>query len=428
MTSPNSGTSTTTIYTSPVAEYTTLSSFNAATSLTDSFLQTLTSFDIVKDGTQTDSPLFLSYNVQNRFTKKDFTDIASQLQSSLQQYNDVASTISTHEGFTNYMKAIMTAICKWRYATVINGLKTNASTISSEFRPAVNLLSSISDTIIIDIANLCMKSIQHRADREPVNSFLLDTFFDKGTSMEGSKLSLRYKIRQDMLSAFVLKLDTAPDANTLINLKHIILDTYIVSMYPYIHWMYITALLEKYKKAGNFNLMREAVFARATCTMFTLVSLYEKAQPLSDGSTDFNTSLTSVSTYISNIYTYIQNLTNVQFGNDNYGWSDVLNEVNKVSAGVTNKSMTIQQLKDQIHKVQLQVRADIDTYKAINGIYEWKIIQYKLLVVFLIFFIMVTGVLLSVNVDAKYVVYGVSTILAIFLLLKVIQAIIWLMK
>jgi hypothetical protein len=382
----------------------------------------------VKDGTQTDSPLFLSYNIQNRFTQKDFTDIASQLKSSLQQYSDVASTISTHEGFTNYMKVIMTAICKWRYATIINGLKTNVSTISSEFRPAVNLLSSISDTIIIDITNLCMKSIQTYVDREPVNSFLLSTFFDKGTSMETSKLSLRYKIRQDMLVAFSLKLDNVSDSNTLINLKHIILDTYIVSMYPYIHWMYITALLEKYKKSGNFNLMREAVFARATCTMFALVSLYEKAQPLSDGSTDFNTSLTSVSTYISNIYTYIQNLTNVQFGNDNYGWNDVLNEVNKVSSGVTNKSMTIQQLKEQMRKVQLQVRADIDTYKAINGVYEWKIIQYKLLVVFLIFLIMIAGVLLTMNMETRYVMYSISSILAIFLLVKVIQAITWLMK
>jgi hypothetical protein len=427
MTSPNLGISSTTIYTSPVAEYTTLASFNAATSLTDSFLQTLTSFEIVKDGAQTDSPLFLSYNIQNTFLQKDFTDIATQLKSSLQQYSDVASTISTHEGFTNYMKAIMTAICKWRYSTIINGLKTNSSSISPEFKPAVNLLSSISDTIIIDITNLCMKSIQSRAEREPVNSFI-GTLFDKGASMEASQLSLRYKIRQDMLVGFNLKLDNAPDANTLINLKHILLDTYIVSMYPYIHWMYITALLDKYKKAGNFNLMREAVFARATCTMFALVSLYEKAQPLSDGSTDFNTSLTSVSTYISNIYTYIQNLTNVQFGNDNYGWSDVLNEVKKVSSGVTNKSMTIQQLKEQLRKVQLQVRADIDTYKSINGAYEWKIIQYKLLVVFLIFLIMIAGVLLTMNMETRYVMYSISSILAIFLLVKVIQAITWLMK
>ena len=426
MTSPNS--STITRYTSPVAEYTTLPSFNAATSLTDGFLKTLTSFNVSKDGTQTDSPLFLTYNVQNNFTMKDFNDIVAQLNSALQQYADVASTISTHEGFTNYMMAIMTSVCKWRYATILNGLKSNSSYIAEEFRPAVNLLSSVSDQIIIDISNLCMKSIQKRTDMEPLNSFLLNTFFDKGTNMEASKQSLRYKLRQDMLSSFNLKLANTPDNNTLINLKHIILDTYIVSMYPYIHWLYITTLLEKYKKSGNFQLMREAVFARATCTMFTLVSIYEKAQPLSDGSTDFSKNLTDMSSFISNVNTYIQNLTNIQFGNDNYGWSDVLNEVNKVSAGVTSKSVTIQQLKDQLSKVQLQVRADIDTYKAINGTYEWKIIQYKLFVVFLIFFIMIVGVLLVMKVDTKNVMYGVGAVLAIFLFVKVIEAMMTLVK
>jgi hypothetical protein len=192
--------------------------------------------------------------------------------------------------------------------------------------------------------------------------------------------------------------------------------------------MYITALLEKYKKSGDFQLMREAVFSRATCTLFTLVSIYEKAQPLSDGSADFSKNLTDMSTFISNVHTYIQNLTNIQFGNDNYGWSDVLNEVNKVSAGVTSKSATIQQLKDQLSKVQLQVRADIDTYKAINGTYEWKLIQYKLFVVFLIFFIMIVGVLLSMKVDTTNVMYGVATVMAIFLFVKVIQAITSLMK
>jgi hypothetical protein len=174
--------------------------------------------------------------------------------------------------------------------------------------------------------------------------------------------------------------------------------------------------------------MREAVFSRATCTLFTLVSIYEKAQPLSDGSTDFSKNLTDMSTFISNVHTYIQNLTSIQFGNDNYGWSDVLNEVNKVSAGVSNKSVTIQQLKDQLSKVQLQVRADIDTYKAINGTYEWKIIQYKLFVVFLIFFIMIVGVLLSMKIDTKNVMYGVAAVLAIFLFAKVIEAITSLMK
>ena len=426
MTSPNS--STLTRYTSPVAEYTTLASFNAATSLTDGFLKTLTSFDVTKDGSQTNSPLFLTYNVQSNFAQKDFNDIVAQLKSSLQQYADVSSTISTHEGFTNYMMTIMTAVCKWRYATILNGLKTNSSNISEEFRPAVNLLSSVSDQIIIDIASLCMKSIQKRTNVEPVNSFLLNTFFDNGNNMQASTQSLRYKLRQDMLSSFNLKLANPPDTNTLINLKHIILDTYIVSMYPYIHWMYITALLEKYKKSGDFQLMREAVFSRATCTMFTLVSIYEKVQPLSDGSVDFSKNLTDMSTFISNVNTYIQNLTNIQFGNDNYGWSDVLNEVNKVSAGVSGKSVTIQQLKDQLNKVQLQVRADIDTYKAINGTYEWKIIQYKLFVVFLIFFIMIVGVLLSMKVDTKNVMYGVAAVMAIFLFVKVIQAIALLMK
>jgi hypothetical protein len=421
-------TSTVTSYSSPVAEYINFTSYNGAVNMTEGFLRTITGLTIGKETSETSAPLFVNLTLQNAFSKRDFTDIIAQLKSALQQYSDVSSVVSSHESFNNYMKSIMTSICKWRYAKVIDGLKANVQTIDKEFTSAVNLLSNVSDNVIIDINSLCFKAIQKRLDKTPANKFLLETFFDNGNDMVASKRSLRYLLRQDMLSSFSLKFDNVPDANTLIIVKQIILDAYIISMYPYIHWLYLSAMLEQYKQKGNFNMMREAVFARATCTLFTLLSIYNKSQALSDGTSDFNADLTSLSGYISTVYTYIQNLTQIQFGNNNFNWSDLLNEVKKVSSDVSNKSLTIDQLKDQIQNLQLKVRADIITYKSVNSAYEWKTLQYKLLVVFLIFLIVIVGVMICMNVQITYVMYALSTLLALLLLLKAIETVIYLLR
>jgi len=415
-------------YTSPVGEYTTMTSYDTAVNMTNGFLQTLSTFNIQKEGSQTDAPLFITYSSQSTFTKKDFIDIVSQLKSSLQQFANPLTVVDSHDGFNTYSKAVVMAICKWQYSTVVDGLKNNINELPSEFKLAINYMSVIGDNIVNDISNVCLKSMETIAKMAPSNQFLMNAFFRGGSGLDATKQSFRYQLREAMLKSFNPKLENVPDTNTLINLKHILLDLFIISYYPYVHWMYITALLDMYKKSGNFRLMREAVFARATFVMYTLISLYDKSQSLSDGSTEFDSGLTSVYDYIKNIHKYIQNLTNIQFGNDNYTWSDVINEVNKVSVDVSNKSTTVQQLKEQIKQLQLQIRANIDTYKSVNGVYEWRLIQYKLLVVFIIFFIVIVGVLYSMNVEVTNVMYGVSAILAIFVLQKLVQYVILLIK
>jgi hypothetical protein len=415
-------------YTTPVGEYTTMASFNGALNLTNGFLKNLTSFNVVNEGDTVNASPFITYTTQDTFSKTNFFDIVTQLKSTLQQFSDTQSVVSSHENFNNYSIAIMKAICKWRYSIILNGMKANATSLPADIKPVVAYLTSIGENVLVDINELCMKSVQKLVDNSSQNNFVLSTFFEGGADLSATKESVRYKLRDDMLRSFVLKLDNTPDTNVLIQLKHILLDLYIISMYPLIHYIYITSLLNRYKKQGEFRFMREAVFARATCVIFTLTSLYDKSQSLTDGTAEFDGNLTTVSNTISTVYTYIQKLINIQFGNDKYDWTNVINEVSKISLNVSSKSLTIQQLKEQVQKVQLQIRTDIDTYKMANGSYDTKIIIYRFMIVVTIFFVIICGALLITDVNTLYFVYGVSVLLGILLFIKIIETISTLLK
>lgn len=415
-------------YTTPVGEYTTMESFNASVNMTNGFLQNLTSFNVVQQGDTVNTSPFITYTTQANFSKNNFFDIVTQLKSTLQQFSDTQAVVASHESFNNYSIAIMKAICKWRYSIILNGIKANTTSLPADIKPVVSYLTSIGENVLVDINELCMKSVQKIVDNASQNNFVFNTFFEGGAGLSANKESMRYKLREDMLRSFVLKLDNTPDANVFVQLKHTLLDLYIVSMYPLIHYMYITSLLNKYKKRGEFRLMREAVFARATCVIFTLTSIYDKSQSLTDGTAEFDTNLTTLSNTINTIYNYIQKLINIQFGNEKYDWTNVINEVTKISMNVSSKSSTIEQLKDQIHKVQLQIRTDIDTYKSANRTYRNKIIQYRFLISIMVIFVIIGGVLLFINTNLVHFMYGVSSILGLLVFIKLILVISTLLK
>lgn len=410
-----------------VADYINIDRYNSFLNMKNGFFTTITDVNIQSESVN--EPIFVTHTKANSFERPTFNSIISSIESKIQGFRDTESTISTHESMFNYMSAIMNAICLWRYnemKTKVLEKQNNSEAIKAEFRPLLTTLTMTGEGLVEEISVICTEVLKQFVNKSAVNDFLVDKFAEGGEQLSRNTNTLRYKLRNEIVRKLKLKNNFNMDEITLNTFKHFVSDLFIISHYPYIHYMYITTLLDNYKKQGNFVDMRNTVFARVSFVMNTLIMLHEKAIPVLDKSGDYNKHINTISNIVNVLYRYIVKLTDVQFGNSRYTLNNVLDEIKKLSRDVSSESLNIDQLKETIFMLQTQVRASIVTGKGINKQHSSRRKIHQVLIAFLIIIVVITSILIMVFIDSPrltYILYMQGGIIGIILIINIIQII-----
>jgi hypothetical protein len=424
------------IYNYIVLHSQTQESYSAYTNFRDGFLQEITSARVSKN--TSDGPLFIQYtpsgNNKGKFTSSAFDKISSNLQSTVSQTVTDEQLLSSHQLMENYMTSIMTAICLWKYNEYSTMLFNSLSDIPGSgtepeyieaLRNVLSLDSQIEQRVRSDLRDNCMHVLQNLVNNTKDDERIIEDLNEGGVGLMDDTESLRYQLRKEMMKTFVIKGLKDVGGKILVQMKEIIIDMYILAFYPFIHFLFVSAKLEKFKNKGAFIEMRNAVFARTTIVYYTLIELHDKASGIST-LTD-NTPLGKILGMSEIISQYIENLS-LKFGSSPDEIKNALQEVQVLSKKVNSETMTIQDLKENIQRLQVQIRSSIDIFKRIDKSYQWKLAEFKLLIAFLVVLIVICGILLKLELHLKYVLYGLAGIIGIIMFVKLIEGIIALTK
>lgn len=366
---------------------------------------------------------------------KIFIGLFSQV-NSLKTNRDV---VKTHAMAHKFMDVIVSSLCQWKYTSFIERLKAYNQTQSNSLTPnitrAINRITELvgqdSSDILGALRDTCIQSLSYLVERKSLTEFLL-TSFKEGSTFKSDRF--RYELRNVMFERLILRKVRDSDDDVLYYVKRVLVDLYIISFYPYIHFLYITALMDRFKKEGSFINMRVASSVKIVFVTNLIFALYDKAvtsQISFVGAVGNNQTLDRrayLMDIITILQTYLQSLGYIQFEDSKSTLGDIVLNLQQLSNDVADSTLTLDQLKQRISQIQLEIRTNLNNFAAIEKPYKRKLLEYNLSLFVLVFIILVTSVLIALQFYLDYVLYGLAGIVFIMFLVKLIVGIIALAK
>jgi hypothetical protein len=364
----------------------------------------------------------ITYNLAP-FNKTAFNEILAVLRSTVVGKKNIETS---HDIAHNYMVEIVSSVCQARY----NALKKMVHSTVGNNNPqlvynailAMNRVNELAggkeQSVLHNLRVTCADALDHIVQNkmfEDLSGFNENPAFNENP--------FRFALRKIMYEKLILREIEESNDDILQYMKRVLVDLYIVSFYPLIHFLYITQLLKRFKKSGDFMNMRVASFVKVTFTIHTLLKLHEKASA-------FITSDESqlIMKLVENLKAYLTNLSNVKFSNSRYTLGDAATDLHDLSKKVNTQSMTVDELKRKIAQTQLQIRSNLGTFKGINEGLWLKKFEFNMLIAFVVMILVIAFVMLKMDLYVDYLMYGLSGIIAIVLIVKLISIIIELTK
>jgi hypothetical protein len=274
----------------------------------------------------------------------------------------------------------------------------------------------------------CSDVIAAMVKNQSPSTYLLQGFAE-GPNFVNNRF--RTTLREAMYSKLILReysgVKTISD-DVLMYLRRLLVECYIVSFYPYIHFIYIDELLKRFQATGNFVNMRVAALVRIAFTINTLLQYHEEAN--SKISSQLSATMTNnvLNQWAETLKNYMTNVSRVDFNNKDASIQDVIVDLHTLSTKVSTQSMSLDELKDNIKVTQLQIRSIISRFKQINKERDSKIAQYGLLIFFLFVIVIISTVMIVFNLYKDHLLYALMGLICIIVIVKLAFAIMDLIK
>lgn len=389
-------------------------------------------------GNGTGDILVMNYALSDTFTPDVAEIIFSDLIKTLGDPSDknvksnFAKVASDHRVASNFMENVVLSICKWKYdnakSQLLLALANNKEMIS-DVLDAGNELKMMGSpkegSILANLHVTSSKAIRLLIKDQAPSTYRLDGFVE-GTNFQFNKF--RTTLREVMFQKLVLREyagnKTIPD-QVLMYMRRLLVELYIISYYPYIHFQYITELLHKFKQEGNFINMRVAALVRVAFTINTLLWYYQESVKQVPQMEKYQVVVTEWAETLKN---YMTALSRIDFKNKDATIQNVISDLHTLSSKVSSQSLSVDELKDNIVSSQIQVRSLISRLKQVNVERAKKATQFSVLVFLLLLVLVVSAVLLIFNMFKNYLLYLLVGICSIIILYKLVVSIMEIIK
>ena len=349
--------------------------------------------------------------------------------------NSFAQVATDHRVASNFMENVILSMCKWKYenakSKLLLELADNKEMISDVI-DAGNELKMMGTpkeaSILANLHTTSSEAIRLLIKDQAPSTYRLDGFVE-GSSFHFNKF--RTTLREVMFKNLVLREyagnKAVPD-QVLMYLRRLLVELYIISYYPYIHFQYITELLNKFKQTGNFINMRVAALVRVAFSINMLLWYYQESAPKLSGTSSIAKHQVVVSEWAETLKNYMTALSRVDFKNKDATIQNVIADLHSLSSKVSSQSLSIDELKENITASQMQVRSILSRLTLVNKERSKKITQYSILVSLLLIVVVVSAVLLIFNMFKNYLLYGLVGICSVIIVYNLILSIMDLVK
>lgn len=349
--------------------------------------------------------------------------------------NSFAQVATDHRVASNFMENVLISMCRWKYdnakSQLLQALASNKEMIADVIDAGneIKMMSGPKEaSILTNLHNTSSEAIRLLIKDQAPSTYRLDGFVE-GSNFHFNKF--RTTLREVMFAKLVLREyvgnKSIPD-QVFVYMRRLLVELYIISHYPYIHFQYISELLKKFKEAGNFINMRVAALVRVAFTINTLLWYYTEAADKFSGKDKTEKQHVIVSEWAETLKNYMTALSRVDFKNKDATIQNVIADLHSLSSKVSTQSLSVDELKDNIVASQTQVRSIISRLKQVNQERSKKMTQYSILVFLLLLVVIISAVLLIFNLFKNYLLYGLIGICSVIILFNLIVSIIQLVK
>lgn len=388
--------------------------------------------------------LVIDYSVSTSTSAQASTDAAERIYTDLvaalgnpndaNVASELAKVPTDHRKAYSFMENIVLSICNWKFANVKTELlKTlqDSTTMLSDVKAAGEELRIISKpkeaSIMTNLHATCSQAIASMVKNQAPSTYLLTGFADGPTF---SNNRFRTTLREAMYSKLMLReyKGTNTKDEVLAYLRRLLVEVYIVSFYPYIHFLYINELLKKFQTSGNFVNMRVAALVRVAFTINVLITYFQESGQVMQESTRTQRLSTIITQWAETLKNYMTSISRVDFKNKDATIQNVLSNLHTMSSKVTTQAMTVEELKESIKTMQLQMRSIMSLFKSINNVRSRKATQYGLLVFLLVVIVIVSAVMIVFNFYKEYLMYSLVGVCTVIIIVRIVFTIIELVK
>jgi hypothetical protein len=243
---------------------------------------------------------------------------------------------------------------------------------------------------------------------------------DKIGNMAPFSAPINFKLRDAIYKKVVIREIKEKDDNTYKYAKRLLTEMYIIAFFPYIHLLYITEMLKRFKQVGDFVNMRVAVLTKVMFAVNTLYAVYNKGKELNIQ----NDQSMYIKQLLDGLQKYAAKLSRVDFINERLGLGDVLVELHEKSNKVIEQSENVDELKTKIAQNQLEIRNLLSNVTSVDKEYRRRKIEFALVLTFLIMLILVSSALITMNMFVDYLKYGLAIVIGLILIVKIVFMII----
>lgn len=348
---------------------------------------------------------------------------------------DLALIPTNHRKASVFMENIILSMCNWKFANVkselLMALKNSTDMVTDVQNAGVELSMIVGPTeasIISSLHSTCSDVITTLVANQASSTYALDGFIE-GSSFMNNRY--RATLREAMYPKLILRQyagNTSVKDQVLMYLRRLLIELYIVSYYPYIHYLYINALYEKFKKNGDFVNMRVAALIRVAFTINALMTYTKVASEKFDPKTLEDKQSVLFRQWAQTLKNYMAALSRADFSDKDFSIKNVLSNLHDLSSKVVTQSMSIDELKESIQFSQVQVRSIIARLKQVNRERSKIIGEYSALLFFMFLIIIVSAVLIVFNFYKTYLMYGLIGICSGVILYSIVKTILSITK
>jgi hypothetical protein len=346
----------------------------------------------------------------------DKSTLISHMNNQLSSISASINNTLSHTTFDTYLSQINAAIAQLFFYTMVYQLNitensqygmvtNNAPILTGNIKDIAARIKHISITTIRDML-VPWKFYQFMAEMRELTKKVLTKIavdigmskshdfikcFSSRTSMKSEKYRVYYMLFKQMMfdhfitTSVVINSDTELDVVTYI--KKLVIEIYIMSAYPLIHYDFIDTLMKMYINLGDFVNARFGLLAKCMFTRRIIQKII----------TDVTHVPTSLSiTFPTNLLRYLKlaNLNNFSSSaTTNEKIKDIVIELHKLSNDISDGSRKTEQLKSAIKDNQLSMRTIIASNKENIKKLNMQQIHFWILVSLIITVVAASGIL-----------------------------------
>lgn len=354
--------------------------------------------------------------------------VTSAITNEVQTRTPRSDVAATHASAQNYMRGVVSAVCGWQFKNAMDRVVSpNVQSSPESVRDAVFAISrgfsSRRKDMIFTVLTEACKNAMTKYIIDQLNTIPISSFTDLNEGLFVSPFY--YRLRLETARELVIPQNLLPigiDDFTLRYFKNILVDLYIKTSYPLVHYDFIDALMQRYTENGDFVNSRVALLAKI---MFVnhFVDAVVMATTASTGGSIVNPNIppvidaikTTLNNYVTTLNTaYADSV--VQGTGTKDPRVAIMRRLQNMSSKVTQDNKTASEVHNNVVQHQITLRNLETNSKNLKNVRSKKLLEFGLLSSALVAVVVACGVFIVIK-KTDWALYLSSAWILILLLI-----------